>query len=311
MAVQTKSPRIDYHRRLERANLIKGLIFISPAIVGFLIFNLYPVIESFYLSLTNYDILQPPTLVGLNNYKDLFSDKTFYKALENTLYMVLIGLPIHLFFDLSVALLLNAKVRALAFFRTVFYLPSITPAVASTVLWMLIFNGRIGLLNAILNLVHIQPIGWLADPNWMKPAFILMTLWGGGQTILILLAGLQDVPTEQLESADLDGAGSWSKMWHITLPTISPVMFYLLILSLIGYFQIFTEAYILTTDRNGNNVGGPGQSLLFYALYLYQQGFARFQMGYASAMAWVLLLIVLAATFVVFRTSGWVFYRSE
>jgi multiple sugar transport system permease protein len=311
MAVQTKSPRIDYHRRLQRANLVKGLIFISPAILGFLIFTVFPVVESFYFSLTNYDILQPPSMVWLNNYKSLFQDKMFLKALQNTLYMVLIGLPIHLVFDLSVALLLNAKVRALSVLRTIFYMPSITPVVAGTVLWLLIFNGRIGLLNAALNIFNIQPIGWLADPNWMKPAFILMTMWAGGQTILILLAGLQDVPTEELESADLDGAGVWSKMWNITLPTISPVMFYLIVLSLIGYFQIFTEAYVLTADRNGNNLGGPAQSLLFYTLYLYQQAFQNFNMGYASAMAWVLLVIVLAATYVVFRTSGWVYYRSE
>lgn len=311
MAVQTKSTRINYHRRMERANLIKGLIFISPAIIGFLIFTVFPVIQSFYFSLTDYDILQPPSMIGLDNYKALFVDQNFIKALSNTMYMVLIGLPIHLVFDLSVALLLNAKVRALSILRTIFYMPSITPVVAGTVLWLLIFNGRIGLLNAALNVFNIQPIGWLADPNWMKPAFILMTMWSGGQTILILLAGLQDVPTEQLESADLDGAGTWSKLWNITLPTISPVMFYLLVLSLIGYFQIFTEAYVLTTDRMGNNVGGPGQSLLFYALYLYQKAFAQFQMGYASAMAWVLLVIVLAATFVVFRTSGWVYYRSD
>ena len=311
MAVQTKSPRIDYHRRVERANLVKGLIFISPAIIGFLAFTLFPVVSSFYFSLTNYNILQPPSMVWLDNYKSLFQDKMFIKALQNTMYMVFIGLPIHLVFDLSVALLLNAKVRALSVLRTIFYMPSITPVVAGTVLWLLIFNGRIGLLNAALNIFGIQPIGWLADPNWMKPAFILMTMWAGGQTILILLAGLQDVPTEELESADLDGAGPWSKMWNITLPTISPVMFYLLILSLIGYFQIFTEAYVLTADRSGGNLGGPGQSLLFYALYLYQQAFQNFNMGYASAMAWVLLLIVLVATYILFRTSGWVYYRSE
>jgi multiple sugar transport system permease protein len=190
-------------------------------------------------------------------------------------------------------------------------MPSITPVVAGTVLWLLIFNGRIGLLNAALNVFNIQPVGWLANPNWMKPAFILMTMWAGGQTILILLAGLQDVPTEELESADLDGAGPWSKMWNITLPTISPVMFYLLILSLIGYFQIFTEAYVLTAQRDGTGLGGPGQSLLFYAVYLYQNAFAQFQMGYASAMAWVLLVIVMIATYILFRTSGWVYYRSE
>ena len=311
MAVQMKSQRINYHRRIERANLIKGLIFISPAIIGFLIFTVFPVIQSFYFSLTDYDILQPPSFIGLENYVNLFKDQMFLKSLTNTLYMVFIGLPIHLVFDLSVALLLNAKVRALSALRTIFYMPSITPVVASTVLWMLIFNGRIGLLNAALNVFNIKPVGWLADPNWMKPAFILMTAWAGGNTILILLAGLQDVPTEELESADLDGAGPWSKLWNITLPTISPVMFYLIVLSLIGYFQIFTEAYVMTVDRNGNNLGGPGQALLFYAVYLYQKAFSQFYMGYASAMAWVLLVIVLGATYFVFRTSGWVFYRSD
>jgi multiple sugar transport system permease protein len=219
-------------------------------------------------------------------------------------------LSIHPTFDFLIALLLNVKVRGISIFRTLFYLPTITPVVASSVLWLLIFNGRIGLLNGVLNALGMAPVGWLTNPYWTKPSYILMGLWAGGQTILIFLAGLQDVPTEQLESAELDGAGALSKTWNVTIPTISPVIFYLMVLNMIGYFQIFTEAWVLTSTREGA-AGGPSNSLLFYSMYLYQNAFQRFKMGFASSQAWVLLVIVMIATYVLFKSSGWVFYRSD
>lgn len=308
MAVSVSA--ISYEKRIARQRLLRGLLFISPAIVGFFIFTLLPILTSLYYSLTDFNVLQPPQWVGLDNYISLFQDDYFILSLKNTLFMVVIGLSIHLTFDLLVALLLNVKIRGISIFRTIFYLPTITPVVASAVLWLLIFNGRIGLLNSALNLIGLAPVGWLTDPNWTKPSYIMMGMWAGGQTILIILAGLQDVPTEQLESAELDGAGPIAKTLNITLPTISPVIFYLMVLNLIGYFQIFTEAWVLTSTREGG-AGGPANSLLFYSMYLYQNAFQRFKMGYASSQAWVLLVVVLIATYILFRSSGWVYYRSD
>lgn len=297
--------------KVRRRAFITGMLFISPAVVGFLVFTLFPLIRSFYLGFTDYNILQPETWVGMDNYSSLFKDEIFLISLRNTLYMVLIGLPIHILFDIGVAFLLNVKVRGLSILRTIFYLPSITPVVASTVLWLLIFNGQIGLLNTLLHAFSIPAVGWLTSPAWTKPSFILMGLWGGGNTILIYLAALQDVSIEHLEAAELDGAGTWAKTWYVTLPTISPAIFYTLVLNLIGYFQIFASAWVLTAGREGAGAGGPANSLMFYAMYLYQNAFMFFKMGYASAMAWILLIIVLIATYILFKTSGWVYYRGD
>ena len=312
MATATAArPRRASMTRVERQRLIAGLLFISPAIVGFLLFVAYPVVASFYYSLHRYDVLSPPRWIGLANYTRLITrDETFVKGITNTLYMVLIGLPIHLAFDLLVALLLNVKIRGMALYRTIFYLPSITPAVVSAVLWLWIFNGQYGLLNAGLNLFGIPPQGWLTNPALTKPSLIFMGAWYGGNTIIIMLAGLQDVPQELYEAAELDGAGVFAKTFYVTLPMISSVIFYTLIIGMIGYFQFFTEAWVLTATREGA-AGGPAESLMFYAMYLYQNAFIFFKMGYASAMAWILFLIILGATVLLFRTSGWVYYRSN
>jgi multiple sugar transport system permease protein len=296
--------------RTERRALLLGLAFISPALVGFVVFALWPIVQSLYYSFTDYDVLQPPYFVGLENYRDLLDDRVFGVATRNTLYMVAIGLPIHLLFDFLMALLLNTKIRGLAIYRTIFYLPSITPVVAATIVWLWLYNGQYGIISSILQFFGAPPIGFLTDPTWTKPSMIFMGLWFGGNTILIYLAGLRDVPLSLLESAELDGANALHKTWHITLPMISPVIFYTLIISVIGYFQYFTEAWVMTATREGS-AGGPANSLLFYAMYLYQSAFQQFKMGYASAQAWILFLIVLIATVVLFRTSGWVYYRAE
>jgi multiple sugar transport system permease protein len=290
--------------------LATGLAFISPAIIGFFVFAFWPIVQSLYYSFTDYDVLQPPAWTGWENYRDLLDDRVFGVAMRNTLYMVAIGLPVHIIFDLLMAMLLNAKIRGLAIYRTIFYLPSITPVVASTIVWLWLFNGQYGIISSILQFFGAPPIGFLTDPTYTKPSMIFMGLWFGGNTILTYLAGLRDVPRELLESAELDGAGAWRKTWHITLPMITPVIFYTLIINVIGYFQYFTEAWVMTSTREGS-AGGPANSLLFFAMYLYQAAFQQFKMGYASAMAWVLFLIVLVATVVLFRTSGWVYYRSE
>ena len=291
-------------------SLLTGLAFISPAIVGFLLFAAWPILQSFYYSFTDYNIFQPPYWIGLQNYQDLVSDRVYGIALRNTLYMVLIGLPVHLLFDFLMALLLATRIRGLSIYRTIFYLPSITPVVASTIVWLWLFNGQYGVLNEIVDLFGFSKIGWLTDPAFTKPSLIFMGMWFGGNTILIYLAGLRDVPTSLLEAAELDGANALRKTWHVTLPMISPVIFYTLIINVIGYFQYFTEAWVLTATRDGA-AGGPLNSMLFYAMYLYQSAFQQFKMGYASAQAWVLFAVVLLATGLLFRFSGWVYYRSE
>ena len=305
-AMQAQRPRSNKKWR----SLLTGLAFISPAIIGFLAFAAWPIIMSLYYSFTNYNVLQPPDFTGLDNYRDLFSDRLFHTSLLNTLYMVVIGLPIHLIFDFFMAVLLATQIRGLSIYRTIFYLPSITPVVAAAIVWLWIFNGQYGILNTFLGWFGIQRIGWLTDPTYTKPSLIFMGMWFGGNTILIFLAGLRDVPISLLEAAELDGAGAIQKTIHVTLPMISPVIFYLLIINIIGYFQYFTEAWVLTATRDGA-AGGPLNSMLFYAMYLYQTAFQLFKMGYASAQAWVLFVIVLIATAVLFRTSGWVYYRSE
>jgi multiple sugar transport system permease protein len=291
-------------------SLRNGLLFISPALFGLMVFTLWPILQSLYYSFTDYNILQPPYWVGLDNYQDLLKDRVFGIALSNTLIMVVIGLPIHLVFDILMALLLNTKVRGLAIYRTIFYIPSITPIVASAIVWLWLFNGQYGILNVILRWFGLAPIGWLTDPNWTKPSLIFMGLWFGGNTILVYLAGLQDVPAELLEAAELDGANAIQKTRKITLPMITPVIFYTMIINIIGYFQYFAEAWVLTANREGA-AGGPANSILFYSMYLYQTAFQQFKMGYASAMAWILFLIVLVATIILFRTSNWVYYHAE
>jgi multiple sugar transport system permease protein len=305
-AVQAQRPRFNRKWR----SILTGLAFISPAIIGFLAFAAWPILQSLYYSFTNYNVLQSPDFIGLDNYRDLVSDRLYHTALINTLYMVLIGLPIHLIFDFFMALLLATQIRGLSIYRTIFYLPSITPVVAAAIVWLWIFNGQYGILNTILGWFGIQRIGWLTDPDFTKPALIFMGLWFGGNTILIYLAGLRDVPVSLLEAAELDGAGALQKTFNVTLPMISPVIFYTLIINIIGYFQYFTEAWVLTATRDGA-AGGPLNSMLFYAMYLYQTAFQQFKMGYASAQAWVLFAVVLVATAALFRTSGWVYYRSE
>ncbi len=290
--------------------LAVGLAFISPAIVGMIAFALWPIGQSLYYSFTDFNVLQSPYFVGWENYKELFADRVYGIALRNTFYMVLIGLPLHLLFDFLMALLLNTKIRGLSIYRTIFYLPSITPVVASTVVWLWLFNGQYGALNAILRLFGQAPIGWLTNPAWTKPSLIFMGAWFGGNTILIFLAGLRDVPVSLLESSELDGANALQKTWNITLPMMSPVIFYTIIVNVIGYFQYFTEAWVLSASRDGA-AGGPLNSMLFYAMYLYQNAFQQFKMGYASAQAWILFALVLIATAILFRTSGWVYYRSE
>ncbi|CAM3604636.1 carbohydrate ABC transporter permease [Marinicrinis lubricantis] len=291
-----------------------GLAFASPWIIGFLAFTVYPFFGSLYFSLTDYDLFNPPKWVGLDNYQEIFEDDSFYKSFGNTFFMAFISVPITLTCSLLIALLLNFKVRGINYYRTIFYLPSVIPIVASALLWTWMLNPEFGLINMTLRALGLPDPAWLQDPNFTKPSLILMSLWGSGAGALIFLAALQGVPKQFYEAAEVDGAGSWRRFWHITLPALSPIILFQLIMGLIGAFQIFTESYILAGGKvaGGNSLGGPDQSLLFYAVNLYQEAFVFLNMGYASALAWILFIIVLLITLIVFKTSArWVYYGGE
>lgn len=302
--------RSDSHRtggRAVRRNLATGLLFTSPWLAGFLIFTLYPIAASLYYSFCSYDAIRSPRWVGAANYhRLLFEDDLFWKALWNTLYMVAVGLPLSLVVALAIALLLNQKRRGISIYRTIYYLPSITPVVATSILWLWLLNPQIGLVNILLKHLGIpNPPNWLTDPAWAKPALIFMGLWGAGGGMVIYLASLQDVPQSLYEAAALDGAGAFARFRHVTLPMISPVILFNLIMGLIGSFQYFTQAYVMTS-------GGPQDATTFYALHLFNRAFLDFKMGYASAMAWILFVITLAATVLVLRSSArWVYYAGE
>lgn len=286
-------------------DLRNGLLFASPWLIGFVLFILYPLIASFYYSFTVYPIGKPPSWIGLENYSNLLRDELFWASLYNTIYYVIFFLPLGTLWALAAAFLLNVKVRGILGFRTLFFMPTIVPLVASSVVWMWIFNPQYGLLNGFLDVFGIRGPSWLNNPDWAKPALILMSIWGVGHAIVIYLAALQDVPAELYEAAEIDGASTWSKMINVAVPMISPAILFNVILGMIGAFQYFTQAYVMTQ-------GGPNNATLFYSLYLYRNAFQYFKMGYAAAMAWILLLFVLGTTLLVFRSSArWVYYRSE
>ena len=294
-----------------RNHTAAGILFALPWIIGFLAFSLYPIIMSVYYSLTDFNMFQTPKFVGLENYSALFQDEKFYKSLGNTLYMTILGTPLCLVAGLLLAVLLNQKVRAMPIFRTFFYLPSIVPLVASSMLWLWILNPQYGLLNNILQKLGLYQPNWLTAPRFTKPALLIMGVWGVGSIMIIFLAALQDVPRTLYEAAEIDGANALKRFFYITLPGISPAIFFQLIMGIINNFQYFTQAYLMIGSSTGGGLnvvsGGAENSLLFYALYLYQNAFNLFKMGKASAMAWILFVVVAVVTAVVFKTQDrWV-----
>ena len=284
-----------------------GFLFITPWLAGYLIFTLGPMLGSLGLSFCRYDLANL-TVVGADNYTRLFAkDPLFWKALWNTATYTLFAVPLGLTGSLLLAVLLNQKVKGLALYRTLYYIPSLVPAVATALLWNWVFNANFGILNNTLRSAGISnPPAWLQDPAWALPAFIIMSLWGiGGGRMIIFLAGLQGISDSYYEAAELDGAGTWSQFRHITLPMLTPMIFFNMVLGIVGSFQVFTTAYIMTG-------GGPANATLFYVLYLFRQAFEEFRMGYASAMAWVLFLILLAFTAIQFwQAKRWVYYEGE
>jgi multiple sugar transport system permease protein len=292
----------------ERRRSFTGLAFVSPWLIGFAALTLYPVCASIYFSFCDYDVLSRPVWVGLLNYQDMASDNVFWLSVRNTLVFNLIALPLGLLASLALALLLNQPVRMKGAFRAIYYIPSLVPAVAGAVVWLWILNGRIGLLNEGLMALGIaRPPQWLADPAWTKPSLALVSLWSCGNTVVIYLAALQGVPRSLQEAAMIDGASAWRRLVHITLPAISPVIYFNLIIGIIGGLQVFTSAFVMMKSP-----GGPERSVLFYAIYIYQNAFEYRNMGYASAMAWILCLLILTLTWLATRLSrSLVHYQSD
>jgi multiple sugar transport system permease protein len=284
-----------------------GLLFISPWIVGFVLFSALPMIASAYLSLTDFDPRAPDELrfIGLDNYVQMLRDPTLISSLSVTLKFAIVVVPVTLGFALGVAMLVNSTLlKGRNLFRSLFYMPMQIPVVASTLVWIGVLNASNGWLNQGLGAAGVSPgPDWLNSSMWVHPALTLMGLWGIGNMMLIFLAGLQGVPTELYDAAAVDGAGRWASFRHVTLPMISPVLFYNLIIALIGTFQYFTQAWVISNGR-----GDPNGSTLFYNLNLFREAFQFYNMGYASALAWLLFVIVLALTIVLFRTAGsWVY----
>jgi multiple sugar transport system permease protein len=283
--------------KADRQHLVNGLLFCSPWLIGFSVFLLYPIAASIYYSFTEFSVLQPPTFVGLANYRELVQERIFWKALGNTFYYAAFALPLGMIVALSIAMLLNTDVKGMTVYRTIFFLPSLVPTVATAILWLWIFNGQYGVLNYGLSFLGIRGPNWLSDPQWSKPALVLLSIWGVGNAVVIYLAGLQDVPEQLYEAADLDGAHWLQKIRHVTLPMVSPVILFNLIIGIIGTFQYFAVPFVMMPN------GQPARSAYFIAVYLYDTAFPYLQMGYASAIAWVLFLMIAALTALAFWAS--------
>lgn len=306
VAVRQAAPRRRFlGSTLHWREVADGYLFMSPWLVGFLLFTAGPMIASLVLSFMRYEIVVAPEWVGTRNYQRLLIDSLFYKSLSNTAYYTFLAVPLQLSVALMLALMMNLKLRFINVFRTMFYMPSIVPTVASVLLWMWIFNPEFGLANSLLRRVGMSSQAWFYDPKMVKNTFIIMSLWGVGGQMIIFLAGLQGIPEHLYEAAKIDGANAVAMFRKITLPMLSPTLFFNLIMGIIGSFQVFTASFIATN-------GGPRDESLFYVLYLYRNAWEFWRMGYACTMAWVLFLIILTLTLIQFRLADvWVYYEGE
>lgn len=288
--------------RTQRRDIMLGLLFVSPFLIGVLLFWVGPMLYSIFLTTQKWNMIAPPRFVGLRNVTKMLEDPLVRTALINTAYYTFIAVPIQLTVAFTLALILNRGIQGRAIYRTLYYLPSLTPAVATAVVWLQILSMN-GLLNQFIANFGLGPINWLFDPAATKPAFILMSLWSIGPQMIIFLAGLQNVPEALMEAAEIDGAGPWLRFRKITLPIMSPVIFFNLVVGIIGSFQIFTGAFIMTN-------GGPQNATLFMVLYIYRQGFMYFDMGYAALLSWLLFCVIMIFTIIQFRLSNrWVYYE--
>ncbi len=281
-----------------------GLLFISPWIIGFLVFSLGPMLASFYFSFTSYNVLKSPRWVGLQNYLNIFTADPYLRtAVVNTLYLAVFGVALGTLLSLSLALLLNQRMRTIGVYRTLYYLPTMLPIVVSSFIFLLVLDPQFGVINNALGVFGITGPGWLTSPDWSKPALIILGLWGVGNSVVIYLAGLQDVPRHLMEAAEVDGAGWWRRLWHVTLPMLSPVIFFNVVLAIIAAFQNFISIFFLT-----DGTGGPARSTVTWGLQIYTNAFVNGRMGYASAMSWIMFVIVLLVTLGLFRLGSHVVY---
>lgn len=274
-----------------------GILFASPWLIGFSVFLIYPLAASIYFSFCDYSVLKAPVWIGLENYQEIVLDELFWTAVINTAVYAAFALPTGMLTALVLAMLLNAKIKGMPIFRTIFFIPALVPQVSLAVLWLWVLNGEHGVLNHILGLVGIRGPNWLGDPLWSKPSMVVMGLWGTGNAVLIYLASLQDVPTALIEASELDGANGLQKTWNVTLPMISPVILFNLIMGIIGTLQVFTVPYVMFPN------GTPARSTYFYTSYLFDNAFRYHKMGYASAMGWIMFVVILLLTFISLRMS--------
>jgi multiple sugar transport system permease protein len=300
--------------RNTRRNLAAGLLFSAPFTIGFLAFTLYPMVASLIYSFQHYNGLDEQWWVGFRNYSYLIqSDDQFHGAVYNTVFMVVLGVPLSLLLGFLSAVVLNFPVRGQAIYRSALVLPAFLPLVPIAMLWQWMFSADNGIVNYVLGWLHLPQPGWLIDPSWSKPTLILLNLWTGGTVTIIYLAALQDVPESLYEAASLDGAGWWAKMRHVTLPMVSSATFFNLITGTVAAFQIFATAYVISLDTSNNvSVGAPQGSLSFYLVYLWDQAFSNARIGYASALAWMLFLVIMVITAIMFiGARRWVYYSGE
>lgn len=292
------------HMTLQQREEIEAYLFLTPWLLGFLLLILGPLIAAAYFSLTEYSILKSPIFIGFANFRQMMNDELFWQALRVTATYTFVSVPLLVTLGYLLALLLNQDVWGLSLWRTIFYMPAVVSGVAVAIMWLWVFHPDMGIVNSALRVFGIEGPRWFGSPDWALPTLILTSVWGVGGGMVIYLAGLQGIPTHLYEAAELDGAGSWHKFVHVTLPMTTPVIFFNLLMGIIGSWQVFTSAYVITG-------GGPANSTLFYVLYLYRQGWQYFKMGYASALAWVLFFIILVFTVIIFRSSGWVYYEGQ
>lgn len=297
--------------RLARRDAIDGYLFVAPWILGFLLFTAGPMLASLGLVFVDWDLLTPPMYAGFDNVEKLWTDRLVGTSLYNTAYYTLFSIPARLIVAFFGAMLLNASVRGLSFFRTAFYLPFVLPGVASAILWMWLMNPQLGLFNMALSAVGLPRSQWLWDPVTSKPSLVLMSLWTTGNVMIIFLAGLQGIPKGLYEAAEIDGAGWWGKVRHVTLPMLSPTILFNLIIGIIFSFQIFATVYLMT-GTGGQQAGGPNNTTLMTVVYIYRVAFEQFKMGYGSAVAWVLFVVILLFTLLQWKLSdSWVYYEAK
>jgi multiple sugar transport system permease protein len=292
--------------KLARREALEGYIWLLPWLVGFLAFTLGPLVASLVLGFTNWDGVTPAQWIGLDNYVNLLTnDPLFWQSLKVTAIFAALYLPLSIVIGFFLAMIMNQRLPGIMLFRTIYYVPSVLSGVAVAVLWGFVFHREYGLLNWLLGLAGVPPVTWLESETWALPSLIIMELWRVGGSVIIYIAGLQGIPTELYDSARVDGAGWWRRLWSVTIPMMSPTIFFNLVLGAIGTLQVFTQAYIMTQ-------GGPNYATFVYALNIYNTAFQSLQLGYASALSWVLFLIILVVTLIIFRwSSAWVYYAGE